>query len=355
MPKTDRFEAKSHVYYSFLVLFMLAQAAVYSGQNSGVTPVPAEVKGLFGSICERFKTYDVILQPDKDEPEWWAGAPSVVRDKTGVFWLACRMRTADSPRGLRGYEIRILRSEDGIHFKKVHSIPRQDVPIPGFERPSLLIDPKTGRFKLYACGPWKSGPWCIIKFADADDPTKIQPGSAKVVIAAMPKSYPRDVIVSAYKDPFIIHAEGYYHCYVIGIIRQTERVFHFRSKDGEQWEPVGSPYQPIMDLVGWHDFYVRPASVLPVGPGYLFVYEGSNNDWYDPVYNIATGLAFTFDLHHIIDLTPDSPLIISTTPSGRFHTWRYSHWMYVDDEVWIYAEVAKPNDSNEIRLFRLSR
>jgi hypothetical protein len=314
-----------------------------------------EVKGCFGNILEKFQDYEVILEPDKDEAEWWAGAPSVARDQEGVFWLACRMRTADSPRGLRGYEIRISRSEDGIHFKKVHGILREHVPILGFERPALLIDPETGYFKLYACGPWKRGPWCIIKFADANDPTKIVPSSAKVVIGPQAKSYSRDVIVNGYKDPFIIHAEGYYHCYVIGTIRRTERVFHFRSKDGERWEPVGSPYRPIMDLVGWHNFYVRPASVVPVGAGYLFIYEGSNNDWYDPVYNIATGLAFTFDLHNIIDLTPESPLVVSTTPSEHFHTWRYSHWMYVDGQMWVYAEVAKPNDSNEIRLFRLQR
>jgi hypothetical protein len=71
------------------------------------------------------------------------------------------------------------------------------------------------------------------------------------------------------------------------------------------------------------------------------------------VYNIATGLAFTFDLHHVIDLTPDSPLLASTTPSEHFHTWRYSHWMRVDGEIWVYAEVARPNETNEIRLFRL--
>ena len=111
------------------------------------------------------------------------------------------------------------------------------------------------------------------------------------------------------------------------------------------------------------------ASLLPtavtsaaVSPGYIWVEAESatdkreqTNDWYDPVYNIATGMAFSFDLHDVIDLTPASPLIVSTTPSERFHTWRYSHWMHVDDEIWVYAEVARPNDSNEIRLFRLQR
>ncbi len=110
-------------------------------------------------------------------------------------------------------------------------------------------------------------------------------------------------------------------------MRRTERIYHFRSTDGETWGPVGSPYQSIMDLTGWHD----------------------------PVYNLATGVGFTFDLQHIMDLTPDSPLVVSTTPSERFATWRYSHWMWVDGELWVYAEVARPNESNEIRLFRLPK
>ena len=317
-------------------------------------PVP-EVTGSFGLIPQKFKEYEVVLEPDKNEPEWWAGAPSVCRDGDGIFWLACRMRTAEAPLGRRGYEIRILRSEDGIHFEKVHSIPREKVPIPGFERPALLIDPHTQRFKLYACGPWKGGPWCIIKFEDADNPSKFVPSSARPVIEPPPKKSPRDYCVTGYKDPFILYAEGAYHCYVIGVLKNVERTFHFTSKDGETWESVGSPYESIMDLDGWHNFFIRPASVLPLGVGYLFIYEGSNAKWYDPVYNIATGLGYTFDLHHVIDLTPDSPLLVSTRPSDLFHTWRYSHWMHVGDEIWAYAEVARENRSNEIRLFRLKR
>jgi len=323
------------------------------GQDLKGTLVNAQ--GPFGDIAARFREYKVILEPDRDRPEWWAGAPSVARDKAGTFWLACRMRTADSPRGLRGYEIRILRSDDGIRFEKVLSIRREDVPIPGFERPALLSDPATGRFKLYACGPWRDGPWSIIRFDDANNPAQFDPASARVVIAPPAPSHDRDIVTEGYKDPFIIHAEGQYHCYVIGMMRRTERIYHFSSRDGERWESVGSPRQSIMDLTGWHDFYVRPASVVPVGVGYLFFYEGSNCDWYDPVYNIATGVGFTFDLHHVIDLTPEAPLVVSTTPSEHFRTWRYSHWMQVGNELWAYAEVARPNESNEIRLFRLPR
>jgi hypothetical protein len=313
-----------------------------------------KVGDVYGEIPGKLRgEYAVVLQPDRNEPEWWAGAPSVARDENGVFWMACRMRTPDAPRGLRGYEIRILRSDDGIAFTRVHAIKREDVPIPGFERPALLFDANTGQFKLYACGPWKDGPWCIIKFDDAATPAEFDPKTARPVIVPSEKRYDRDIVPVGYKDPFILIARGRYHAYVIGYIRQNERIFHFTSEDGERWEPVGNPREAIVSLAGWHDFFVRPASVVPVGTGYLFFYEGSKTTWYDPVYNIATGLGFTFDLHRIIDLTPDAPLAVSSTPGEHFATFRYSHWMFVGNELWVYAEVTRPNEGNEVRLIRL--
>jgi hypothetical protein len=223
----------------------------------------------------------------------------------------------------------------------------------------MIIDPESGQFKLYGCGPWESGPWSIIKFDDASSPDKFMPSSAKPVIQPFEPELERDVVVEGYKDPVIIHAEGRYHCYVIGQFRRLERMHHFVSEDGENWKPVGIPEETLLPLDGWHDFFIRPASVVPVGAGYLFVYEGSHSTWYDPVYNVTTGLAFTFDLHHMIDLTPDSPLAVSQTPSVEYdrlyHTWRYSHWMYVDDQLWAYAEVVTPNGSNEIRLYRMEK
>src|SRR5690606_15779085 len=92
------------------------------------TVLPSVPPHLFGDIPALFSRYDVVLRPDKDEADWWAGAPSVTRGEDGEFWLAARMRTAESPRGLRGYEIRILRSKDGVRFKEVHRIRREEVP-----------------------------------------------------------------------------------------------------------------------------------------------------------------------------------------------------------------------------------
>lgn len=314
-----------------------------------------EIANEFKQIASKFSTYDVILRPDKDEPEWWAGAPSVVQDSNGTFWLACRMRTAEGPRGFRGYEIRILKSEDGIHFNTVKKFLREDVPVPGFERPAILLDPNTKKFKLYTCAPDDNGVWSIIKFADVDSPEQFQPNSAKKIISPPDKRFERDICPRGYKDPVVFVNDNIYHCYTIGYIRENEWIFHFTSKDGETWNPVGDFNEPVMELCGWHNFFVRPASVLPIGVGFLFIYEGSNMKWYDPVYNIATGLGFTFDLHKVIDLTPTAPLLISNTPGEKFATFRYSHWLWVENQIWVYAEVVCPNKTHEIRLYKIDK
>ncbi|NOZ27498.1 MAG: hypothetical protein GXP39_05520 [Chloroflexi bacterium] len=288
--------------------------------------------------------YEVILEPDEDTPEWWAGAPSVVRADDGTFYMAARMREGRSPRGRRGYEIRILKSADGHHFEPIHHILREDAGVPVFERPALVRDPMTGGYKLYGCSGLERG-WVILKFEDVADPADFDARSARPVLTA---DYPDDefVHVTGYKDPVVLWAKGRWHMFVIGTDR-VERPYHFVSEDGERWRPAAQG--PIMESQGWHNFFTRPASVLPMAVGYLFVYEGSNLRWRDPVYNIATGLAYSPDLRTFVDLTPHEPLLKSTTP-GDYHTFRYSHWMVVGEQVFVYFEAARPNNTNEIRL-----
>lgn len=112
------------------------------------------------------------------------------------------MRTANAPLGRRGYEIRIFRSRDGIKFTKVHSLKREQVPIAGFERPALLKDRATGKWKLYGCGPVKDA-WCIFKFADADRPDQFDAATAKPVIEPNPLKEQGIPLPTGYKDPVI--------------------------------------------------------------------------------------------------------------------------------------------------------
>lgn len=296
-------------------------------------------------IAAAAAAYHIVLEPDEDTPEWWAGAPSVCRAPDGTFFLACRMREGNSPRGLRGYEVRILASDDGVRFEPIHRLRRADAATPGFERPALVRDPHSGAYRLYGCAPLADG-WAIIKWDDVDHPSRFEARSARPVLQAAPAEDPAFAHVGGYKDPFVFWDGAEWRMFVIGHDR-VERIWHFRSEDGERWEPALD--EPAMENDGWHSFYTRPACVMPMAVGYLFVYEGSSVGWRDPVYNIATGLAYTPDLETIVDLTPWEPLLVSTTP-GDYHTWRYSHWLRVGDLVHVYAEVARPNNTNEIRL-----
>jgi len=288
--------------------------------------------------------YEVVLEPDENTPEWWAGAPSVLRADDGTFYLAARMREGLSPRGRRGYEIRILRSADGIHFEPIARIRREDAGVPGFERPALVRDPRSAKYRLYGCAGLQRG-WAILKWDDADNPAAFDARTARAVLKA---EYPDDGFahVTGYKDPVVLWERGQWHMFVIGT-DNVERIWHFVSEEGEAWRPFVQ--SPIMENSGWHNFFTRPASVLPMTFGYLFVYEGSDVNWRDPVYNIATGLAYSPDLATFIDLTPDEPLLKSTTP-GDYHTWRYSHWLPVGDKVFVYYEAARPNNTNELRV-----
>jgi len=299
---------------------------------------------MFDEIAQALSRYEVVLEPDEDRPEWWAGAPSVVAAEDGTFYLAARMREGRSPRGRRGYEIRLLKSANGRRFECINQLRREDVGVAGFERPALVQDPGTGRFRLYGCAGFDQG-WAILKFDDVDDPAGFDPRSVRKVVVA---EYPDDGFAHTrgYKDPVVLWDRGLWHMFVIGY-DFVERIYHFTSQDGEEWQPAGK--SPVMENAGWHNFYTRPASVLPMTVGYLFVYEGSSVEWRDPAYNIATGLAYGPDFNHIVDLTPDQPLLRSTTP-GDYHTWRYSHWLPAGDQVFVYFEAARPNSSNEIRL-----
>ncbi|MCP4639237.1 MAG: glycoside hydrolase family 32 protein [bacterium] len=304
---------------------------------------------MLDRIVNAFSEYTVILEPDENTPEWWAGAPSACRAKDGTFYLAARMREGNSPRGKRGYEVRILRSEDGKVFEPVAHVKREDAGVPGFERPALVQDPHTGLFRLYGCAGLEGG-WSILKWDDAEDPATFDPKTVRTVLVpeAGDDGFAR---TRGYKDPFVFWDGDRWQMFVIGF-DFIERIHHFVSDDGESWRRGAAA--PVIENAGWHNFYTRPACVLPMAVGYLLVYEGSHFDWLDPVYNIATGLAYSADLRTFTDLTPDEPLLRSTTP-GMYATWRYSHWLSVGDEVYVFFEAARPNNTNEIRLATFKR
>ncbi|MGQ9631858.1 MAG: hypothetical protein ACUVXI_16340 [bacterium] len=300
-------------------------------------------KRAVSPIIPDYSEYHTVLEPDRNEADYWAGAPAVLIDGEGVVWLACRMREGRSPRGERGYEIRILRSEDGIHFERIHSILREELGTVSVERPAFLIDPITGRYKLYICRSGKPDypDWFILKLDDVDDPLKFDPKTARPVLR-FPEGSGRGA-----KDPFVINIGGRYFMFHIGYGFEGRRELPFlaTSADGENW--VERP-SPLMESEGWHTFFTRPACLMPLGPAFVLYYEGSGSDWFDPVYNIQGGVAVSLDLENFVDLTPNEPIFKTPTP-GRYTTLRYTDYLCLEDRVIFYYEAARPNDSSELR------
>lgn len=299
---------------------------------------------MLARLVEQLAEYEVVLRPERDEAEWWAGAPAVCVAPDGVVWLVARMRSPERPKGERGYALWLLRSADGIRFERVRAWTREEAGVAGFERAALVRNPATGKYRLFCCHD-PGGGWQILACGEADDPAAIDIASAKPVVTAPPPA--EDTFgVTGYKDPVVFIDHGRWHMFVIGLDR-VERIHHFTSADGAQWSP-GLP-APVLPNTGWHAFYTRPASVLPMTAGYLFVYEGSHFSWHDPNYNIATGLAYTPDLRVFYDLTPEAPLLETTTP-GTTRTWRYSHWVRHGGGVKVYFEAACADGTNELRV-----
>ena len=77
----------------YVVILLLFPSLLFVAQDNWDGPTP-HVATDYAHIFDNFRQYDIILEPEQNAQDWWAGAPSVVRDDQGRFWMACRMRTA---------------------------------------------------------------------------------------------------------------------------------------------------------------------------------------------------------------------------------------------------------------------
>jgi len=317
--------------------------------------------------------YDVIARgPLREErqlaqiPVGWsqnygiAGAPEALYDSdSDEFWLTYRV-AADGPRIC---ELHIAKSKDGKKFTDVNVWDKT------VERSALLKDAKTGKFKLYLCTTHTFGLgarrtetpvpvgrraggdnfWVICKLDDVEDPRDFDIETMRVVLQPSTSGMDWNYV----KDPYIVAVGNRFYMYYIGKDRY-EQCFLATSTDGEKWER--HPTNPVLSQGGWHDFYTRPGCLVPAGNLFLFYYEGSSKEWIAPVYNIATGLAITFDLERIIDVTPDAPILTSSTPGptpggdGINITLRYMDALLLEDRILFYYEAATKEGCNELRV-----
>ena len=68
---------KAHLRYLVMVVICFAALPVAPGLGTSDERGVPKLEALLGNIPAALRQYDVIVEPDKNEAEWWAGAPSV--------------------------------------------------------------------------------------------------------------------------------------------------------------------------------------------------------------------------------------------------------------------------------------
>jgi len=299
----------------------------------------------------------VVLAPERNEPGYWAGSPSVLREDTGKTWLTYRQRRPRGADAERGWRCAVAVSDDGLSFRDVWSVHKDELPTPSMER--FCLRPAAGHgYRLYlsyvdpADGRWRIDSIAAGHPADFDISRR-----APVLTAASTRT-------EGVKDPFVMqvgpvtymfvsfaaptadldsraHSTG--DIYNVGVT--THPTGLAVSNDGQDfaWHgevlPVGH---------GWDRYQARLTSALPVPGGYFGFYDGSVS--HEENYEERCGIAVSSDLHTWRSGSDDRPWVQSSHATGSA---RYFDAFISGGEWWVYYELTRADHAHELRLIRL--
>lgn len=180
----------------------------------------------------RYERAEVVVPaPDRGPGNWAGGASCVLVN--GTFWMAYRVRR---PLDLsHGADVVVATSVDGINFKPVCEVGREDLGAAALERPVIL--PTDSGWRLYlSCAAPDSKHWWIDAL-DAEVPEELPFGDRKLVLAGDDQW--------AVKDPVIIREpEGWRMwvcCHPLADPGQEDRMItrYAASGDGLKWRDQG--------------------------------------------------------------------------------------------------------------------
>ncbi|MFH1922521.1 MAG: hypothetical protein ABIP48_21885 [Planctomycetota bacterium] len=301
----------------------------------------------------------VVREPPGEGPGYWAGAPGVTfHNKLEQFYMVYRLRR---PRGVepdRGAEIRIAHSRDGVTFEDVWSGTKDQLDTTSIERCSLvhLLD---GRWRLYpsyvdpADGRW------MIGMVEADAPDAFDLSQTRPILSAA------DVGAEGVKDPFVFYMAGLYHMVVshaIPAAKATPEELHgthdayntglilsasglATSPDGVSWQWEGEVLTP--NPGAWDAYASRISTLWYHAPVWHALYDGSTD--VSENYEERCGLAYSFDLRTFHRVTRSGPLFPSPKPAAAL---RYFDVVALPDVTCFYYEMARPDGSHELRVYR---
>jgi hypothetical protein len=293
-----------------------------------------------------FEDAETLLTPDGTGEGHWVGAPTVYRHD-GTTYLAVRYRDPER----RGYAVELFAYDDG-DLTSVLEITAAEVGVVSIERVGLVTHPRTGAVQCYLPVDRGGNDWTIRKCADAPDVASIDPTTARPVVRPRPGHADAGVV----KDPYLVTVGGRYYMFYAGADGLSEQACLATSVDGETWTRRD---EPVLGRGYWHDHHTRVSTVVPApeAPAWLVFYDGSGVADEGRTWNLRTGVAVSPDLESVTDTSPDGPLYSAPTADratglSSFGTCRYLDVLRHDDEWELFAEVARPDGSFDLRRAR---
>lgn len=302
----------------------------------------------------------VVLTPEAAGQGYWVGAPSVLRHDGQVLLTYRRRR----PRGIdpdRGFESRIAVSDDGLIFRDVAVLEKGALGTTSIERTALMPDP--------AGGGWI---W-LVSYVDPVDGRWRTDALRSTHLEALPRGERTPVLTASdiggegVKDPVVLHGpdgihlllscaegvqthmdaaalHGTHDAYNTGLVRCFTGLATSRD-GGRRWEWRGPCLHPG---TGWDRYQARIGTVLPVGPVWVGLYDGSASVAEN--YEERLGVAISSDLTHWRSVTPDGPAVLSRGQTGSV---RYADILPAEDGLWVYFECSRPDGSHDLRRAHL--
>ena len=312
---------------------------------------------------------ETVLEPEGKGAGYWVGAPSLLWDEpNNRFLLTYRRRR---PRGLgsdRGYVACVAESQDGLHFRDIWSVHKEEWQTTSMEKFSLIRGLDNG-YRLYtsyvdpADNRWRIG------LLEASSPNAFDATKMISIFTADEAAKYHDRPVEGVKDPYVFLVGNLYHMFISMAERQqvtqeqaatmhstadayntgliTAPTALATSLDGIHWAWQGR----IMDVNqpgSWDAYQARLNSVIYRSPVWIGFYDGTYG--VEGNYEEKTGMALSSDLHRWTRLTPAEPILTSQYAS---HSLRYVEVLPRSENghttYYYFYEFVREDGSHELR------
>jgi hypothetical protein len=298
----------------------------------------------------------IIREPERPEPGYWVGCPSVLVDGDRT-WLTYRERRPRGANAERGWRCAVAVSRDGLRFDDVWEVHKDELESPSMERFDLT---RTGDgYELFlsyvdpADGRWR------IDTVTTSRPENLDVATRRPVLTA------DSTATEGVKDPVVVEIHGAANLYVsfaaagpainaaahaTSDIYNTGATTHptgLAIDDGRgfKWQgqvlDVGAPGS-------WDGYQARLGCVVPVAGGFVGFYDGSASR--DENYEERLGVATSADGRSWQRRSTDAPWLTGPGPSGSI---RYVDAVVRDGAWRLYYEVTRPDGAHELRLARV--